>query len=99
MLEGKTVAMTGGGGGLGRCYGVAWRKRALSIAVSDIDLEAAQSDRRRDPRGGRQGDRGAADVTQAAEFEQLLDRTESELGPLDVLLNIAGMFPRERSST
>jgi 3-oxoacyl-[acyl-carrier protein] reductase len=35
-----------------------------------------------------------SDVTKAADFDQLLDRAEAEYGPLDVLLNIAGIFPR-----
>ena len=43
LLEGKTVAMTGGGGGLGRCYGLAMAKAGAAIAVADIDLGAAQA--------------------------------------------------------
>jgi 3-oxoacyl-[acyl-carrier protein] reductase len=34
------------------------------------------------------------DVTRAAAFEQLLDRAEAAFGALDVLLSIAGIFPR-----
>lgn len=36
LLEGKAVAMTGGGSGLGLCYGVAMAKAGAAIAVSDI---------------------------------------------------------------
>jgi len=43
LLEGKTVAMTGGGGGLGRCYGLAMAKAGAAVAVSDINLVAAQA--------------------------------------------------------
>ena len=43
LLEGKSVAMTGGGGGLGRCYGVAMAKAGASVAVCDIDVKAAQA--------------------------------------------------------
>ena len=94
LLEGKSVAMTGGGGGLGRCYGLAMAKHGASIAVADIDLEAAQATADAIVKAGGKAIAVRADVTQAAQFEMLLDRTEAELGPLDVLLNIAGMFPR-----
>jgi len=43
LLAGKSVAMTGGGGGLGRCYGVAMARAGASVAVADIDLEAAKA--------------------------------------------------------
>jgi NAD(P)-dependent dehydrogenase (short-subunit alcohol dehydrogenase family) len=94
LLEGKSVAMTGGGGGLGRCYGVAMAKTGASVAVCDIDLKAAQATVDAIKEAGGQAIAVQADVTQAAAFEALLDRTESEFGPLDVLLNIAGIFPR-----
>ena len=95
MLDGKVVAMTGGGGGLGRCYGLAMAKAGALVAVSDIDVKAAQATTDAIVNAGGKAITVKADVTRAAEFEQLLDRTESELGPLDVLLNIAGMFPRK----
>ena len=95
VLEGKTVAMTGGGGGLGRCYGVAMAKAGAAVAVCDINAEAAQATADAIVAAGGRAIAVRADVTQAAQFEMLLDRTESELGELDVLLNIAGMFPRK----
>jgi NAD(P)-dependent dehydrogenase (short-subunit alcohol dehydrogenase family) len=94
LLEGKTVAITGGGGGLGRCYGLAMAKAGAAIAVSDINLGAAQATADAIVAGGGRATAVQADVTKAAAFEQLFDRAEAEFGPLDVLLNIAGMFPR-----
>lgn len=94
MLEGKTVAMTGAGGGLGLCYGVAMAKAGASIAVSDIDLAAAEATANAIVKAGGRAIAVQADVTQAAAFDNLFDRAESEFGPLDVLLNIAGIFPR-----
>jgi meso-butanediol dehydrogenase/(S,S)-butanediol dehydrogenase/diacetyl reductase len=94
LLEGKSIAMTGGGGGLGRCYGLAMAKAGASVAVCDVDLKAAQATADAIIHAGGLAIAVQADVTQAAAFEALLDRTESEFGPLDVLLNIAGIFPR-----
>ena len=94
LLEGKSIAMTGGGGGLGRCYGVAMAQAGASIAVADIDLDAANATVAAIREAGGRAIAVRTDVTQAADIERLLDRTEGELGPLDVLVNIAGMFPR-----
>ena len=94
LLEGISIAMTGGGGGLGRCYGVAMARAGAAIAVSDISLAAAQRTVDAIVEGGGRATAIETDVTQAAAIEQLLDRTEAAFGPLDVLLNIAGMFPR-----
>ncbi|MEO8442101.1 MAG: SDR family NAD(P)-dependent oxidoreductase, partial [Betaproteobacteria bacterium] len=94
LLEGKTVAMTGGGGGLGRCYGLAMAKAGAAVAVSDINLVAAQATADAIVKAGGRAIAVEGDVARAATFEQLFDRVEAEFGPLDVLLNIAGMFPR-----
>ena len=94
LLEGKTVAMTGGGGALGRCYGLAMARAGAAIAVSDISLASAQATADSIVKAGGRAIAVQADVTQAAAFEQLLERAEAGFGPLDVLLNIAGIFPR-----
>ena len=94
LLEGKTVAMTGGGGGLGRCYGVAMAEAGAAVAVCDINLDAARATVDAISKAGGRAIAVQADVTRATAFEQLFDRAEAEFGPLDVLLNIAGMFPR-----
>jgi NAD(P)-dependent dehydrogenase (short-subunit alcohol dehydrogenase family) len=94
LLEGKSIAMTGGGGGLGRCYGLAMAKAGAAVAVCDVNLDAAKATAEAIVKAGGRAMAVQADVTRAAEFERLLDRAESEFGPLDVLLNIAGMFPR-----
>lgn len=94
LLEGKVVAMTGGGGGLGRCYGVAMARAGAAVAVADIDPAAAEQTVQAITAAGGEAFAVRTDVTRAADFEQLLDATEARYGPLDVLLNIAGMFPR-----
>ena len=94
LLDGKSVAMTGGGGGLGRCYGLAMARAGASVAVCDISEKAAQATADAITAAGGRAIAVSADVTKAAEFERLLDRTEAAFGPLDVLLNIAGIFPR-----
>ena len=94
LLDGKTVVITGGAGGLGRAYGGALARAGAAVALCDIDIEGV----RRMAEGlVEEGGRALAlqaDVTQASAFEHVLDRTEAELGPIDVLLNLAGTFPK-----
>lgn len=94
MLEGKSVVMTGGGGGLGRCYGVAMSRAGASVLVTDINAGAAEETAQAIREAGGRALAVQGDVTQADTFEKLFDRAESVFGGLDVLLNIAGMFPR-----
>lgn len=94
MLEGKTVVMTGGGGGLGRCYGVAMARAGAAVVVTDIDPAAAQATADAITAAGGRAIAVQGNVTRASTFEQLFDRAEKEFGSFDVLLNIAGMFPR-----
>ena len=94
LLEGKTVVVTGGGGGLGRCYAVAMAHAGAAVAVSDIDFESARATSRAIGEVGGRAISVQADVTQAAAFEHVLDAAEAELGPIDVLVNLAGMFPK-----
>ena len=86
--------MTGGGGGLGRAYGVALAQAGASVVVSDIDAAAAEAAAARIREAGGTAIAVQADVTKAESFEQLFDRTERELGLVDVLLNLAGTFPK-----
>ena len=94
LLQGKTAVMTGGGGGLGRCYGVAMAKAGAAMVVTDINIAAAQATAEAIALAGGRATAIQGDVTRAASFEQLFDHAEREYGPVDVLLNIAGMFPR-----
>ncbi|HXV10539.1 MAG TPA: SDR family oxidoreductase [Burkholderiales bacterium] len=94
LLEGKTIAITGGGGGLSRCYALAMTRAGAAVAVSDVDQKAAQATTDAIVKDGGRAITVQADVTKAADVERLLDRTESELGPLDVMLSVAGIFPR-----
>jgi NAD(P)-dependent dehydrogenase (short-subunit alcohol dehydrogenase family) len=94
MLEGKTVAITGGGGGLGRCYGPALAAAGAKVAVSDIDLEAALETTHAINAAGGSAIAVEADASKAECFEHLFNVTEEELGPLDVLINLAGVFPK-----
>lgn len=93
VLEGKTAVITGAGGALGRAYAIAIAQAGAAVAVSDVNLDAARITADAIAKAGGKALAIKADVTDAATFEGLFDRAEAELGPLDVLVNVAGMYP------
>ncbi len=89
-LGGNVVAVTGGGRGIGRASAAALIEQGARVAIGDIDAELA----RRTAQELGAGTIGLPlDVTDARSFESFLDRVEADLGPLDVLINNAGIMP------
>ena len=89
-LSGKVVAITGGGRGIGRATAEALARRGAKVAIGDVDEAAARS---------AAADIGSGvlglhvDVTDRPGFTAFLDEVERQLGPLDVMLNNAGIMP------
>jgi NAD(P)-dependent dehydrogenase (short-subunit alcohol dehydrogenase family) len=89
-LTGTVVAITGGGRGIGRATALALAREGARVAVGDLDTDAAE-------RVASELGPGALglplDVTDHAGFTAFLDEVEQRLGPLDVLVNNAGIMP------
>jgi NADP-dependent 3-hydroxy acid dehydrogenase YdfG len=89
-LAGKIVAITGGARGIGRATATALIAQGARVALGDID--AAMVEQTATELGS--GTLGLAlDVTDRASFDGFLREVESRLGPLDVLINNAGIMP------
>ena len=89
-LSGKVVAITGGGRGIGRSIAEALTREGARVAVGDLDQESAE---RTAAELGPNALALALDVTDHAGFTAFLDEVERTLGPLDVLVNNAGIMP------
>ncbi len=89
-LGGKVVAITGGARGIGKATAAALVRKGCRVAIGDLDLELAE--RTAAELGG--GTVALAlDVTDRASFTAFLDEAERELGPLDAVVNNAGIMP------
>ncbi|MDB5999125.1 MAG: 3-oxoacyl-[acyl-carrier protein] reductase [Rhizobacter sp.] len=89
-FEGKTVAVTGGGGGIG---GASCRRFAVEgarVAVLDLNLVAAQKVAEDIRAAGGAAEAFHCDITDRASVDAAVAAVESQLGPLDVLVNNAG---------
>ena len=89
-LNGKVVAITGGARGIGKATATALVRKGCRVAIGDLDLALAEQ-----TASGLGGGTVALalDVTDRSSFETFLDETERQLGPVDVVINNAGIMP------
>lgn len=93
-LAGKVVAITGGARGIGKATAAAFLDAGAKVVIGDIDVELAEKTAAE--LGARPGAQIAGlplNVTDRKKFAKFLDAAETEFGPLDVLVNNAGIMP------
>jgi NAD(P)-dependent dehydrogenase (short-subunit alcohol dehydrogenase family) len=90
QLSGKVVAITGGARGIGKTTARALVGKGCRVAIGDLDLELAET-AAADLGGGSVG--LVLDVSDRASFASFLDEAERQLGPVDVVINNAGVMP------
>jgi NAD(P)-dependent dehydrogenase (short-subunit alcohol dehydrogenase family) len=89
-LNGKVVAITGGARGIGKATAAALVAKGCRVAIGDLDLELAEQS------AAQLGGGTVAlplDVTDRGSFERFLDEAERQLGPVDAVINNAGIMP------
>jgi NADP-dependent 3-hydroxy acid dehydrogenase YdfG len=89
ILAGRVAAITGGARGIGRATARALVDQGMKVAIGDLDLAVAEQT------AAELGSGAIAlplDVTDRDSFSAFLDGVEERLGPLDVLVNNAGVM-------
>jgi NADP-dependent 3-hydroxy acid dehydrogenase YdfG len=87
-LNGKVIAITGAARGIGLATARACAARGMKVAIGDLDLAEAQRAAESVPGAIAL----ALDVTDRQSFDAYIDATEAQLGPVDVLVNNAGIM-------
>jgi NAD(P)-dependent dehydrogenase (short-subunit alcohol dehydrogenase family) len=89
-LTGKVAVVTGGARGIGQAIARALAREGAIVAIGDLDAAGAEAAAAE--LGGRA--LGARlDVTDRPGFAAFLDDVEQRLGPLDIIVNNAGIMP------
>ena len=89
-FDGKTVIVTGGGGGIGGATCRRFASEGAQVAVFDMNLEAAEKVAADIRAGGGQAAAFACNITDRAQVDAAVAAAQTRLGPIAVLVNNAG---------
>jgi len=89
-LSGKVAVVTGGGRGIGKALSQALARVGVRVAIADLDGATAEQTA---AEIGGQAIGLALDVTDRPAFTRALDDVEARLGPVDIVVNNAGIMP------
>lgn len=92
ICEGRTVIITGAGGGLGRAYALAFAAQGANVVVNDIRREAAEAVVAEIRELGAQAIANADDITSVATAQRIVDVALEAFGEVHVLVNNAGIL-------
>jgi NADP-dependent 3-hydroxy acid dehydrogenase YdfG len=90
ILVGQVAAITGAARGIGKATAQAFAREGMKVAIGDLDAELAEQAA---AELGPNVAGFALDVTRRGSVEAFVDATEERFGPLDVLVNNAGIMP------
>ena|SRR5439155_13917643 len=94
QFAGKVVLVTGAQQGIGRGMALEFAAAGADVAINWLDdNEAAQRVAEEVRAYGRRAILVDADVSQVEQVQAMVTATEEGLGPIDVLINNAGVFP------
>jgi NAD(P)-dependent dehydrogenase (short-subunit alcohol dehydrogenase family) len=93
-IDGEVAVITGGASGIGRATALALARRGADVVVADINEQrlAAVVDEVR--QCGRRAVAVVCDVSHADDIGRLADTAETELGPVGIVMNNAGVVLR-----
>ena len=92
-VTGKSIVITGAGGGFGRLVALKTAARGAKVTLGDIDLAAAESVAAEISANGGAAQAVAVDVTKLAETKALVAKALEAFGQVDVMINNAGIMP------
>jgi NAD(P)-dependent dehydrogenase (short-subunit alcohol dehydrogenase family) len=91
-LQGRTVLITGGSRGLGLALARRMADEGARLAICGPDPESLERARASIAKLGAEVMAVPADVTDPASVEELIEAVRQRLGPIDVLINNAGVI-------
>lgn len=92
ICDGRTVLITGAGGGLGRAYALAFAAQGANVVVNDIRLDAAKAVADEVEAAGGRALANDGDITSLAGAQGIVDAAVAAFGDVHVLVNNAGVL-------
>jgi 3-oxoacyl-[acyl-carrier protein] reductase len=92
-LKGKSAIVTGGAGGVGAAIAGVLAEEGANVAVADIDESKARSVADRCAERGVKAVAVRVDLLSESDCASMIDGAERMLGPIDILINNAGLWP------
>ncbi len=90
-LEGKSAVVTGSAQGIGRAVVQAFAREGARVVAADLNDAGGEETVKLVRDAGREAVYCHADVSQLADVESALDECESAFGPVDIMVNNAGI--------
>ena len=92
ICEGRTVIITGAGGGLGRAYALAFAAEGANVVVNDIRNEAAVAVASEIREHGGKAIASSDDITRIDTAQRIVDAAVEAFGEVHVVVNNAGIL-------
>lgn len=93
-VEGKVVLITGSGRGLGLCYAKGYLKAGATVILNDVVQEELDKTVAGLVAEGLKAYGYCFDVSNESQVKEAINRMEKEIGPIDILINNAGIQRR-----
>jgi 2-hydroxycyclohexanecarboxyl-CoA dehydrogenase len=89
-MSSRVAFVTGGASGIGRGISLALGEAGFSVAVADLNLDAAEATATEITTVGGDATAVAVDVTSTASVNEAVELVAERLGPVEVVVNCAG---------
>ncbi len=93
-LDGRVAVVMGGTSGIGRTLALGLAEAGADVVATSRRVEQVTEVAAEIEQRGRRTVRATSDVTQRASLERVLQKTLTELGKVDILINSAGRIQR-----
>ncbi len=90
-FENKCILVTGGGSGIGRATCLAFAREGAKVAVADLAIDGAEATVRELAASGGKAAALEVNVCDPHSVTTMVERAETQVGPIDVLVNSAGV--------